>query len=123
GLRGDKQPPDKDALKAYEAATKGMAEEFVNITMKSGLYTTVREGTPADARRRRMRLKNFKALPTFAPGFLKYPAQPTIERLGQIKAPTLVIIGSDDAQSLKKIADTPAAGVPGPRKVVLPRPR
>jgi len=120
GLRGDKQPPDKDALKAYEAATKGMAEEFVNITMKSGLYTTVRERTPAYTRLRQMMLENFKALPTFAPGFLKYPAQPTIERLGQIKAPTLVIIGSDDAQSLKNVADTLAAGIPGARKVVIP---
>jgi len=120
GLRGDKQPPDKDALKAYEAATKGMAEEFVNITMKSGLYTTVREGTPAYTRLRQMMLENFKAVPTFAPGFLKYPVQPTIERLGQIKAPTLVIIGSDDAQSLKNIADTLAAGIPGARKVVIP---
>jgi len=117
GLRGDKQPPDKDALKAYEAATKGMAEEFVNITMNSGLYTTVREGTPAYARLRQMMLENFKALPTFAPGFLKYPAQPTIERLGQIKAPTLVVIGGEDAQSLKNVADTLAAGIPGARKV------
>jgi pimeloyl-ACP methyl ester carboxylesterase len=120
GLRGDKQPPDKDALKAYEAATKGMAEEFVNVTMKSGLYATVREGSPAYARLRQMMLENFKAVSTFAPGFLKYPAQPTIERLGQIKAPTLVIIGSDDAQSLQNVADTLAAGIPGTRKVVIP---
>jgi 3-oxoadipate enol-lactonase len=120
GLRGDKQSPDKDALKAYEAATKGMAAEFVNVIMKSGLYTTVREGTPAYARLRQMVLENFKALPTFAPGFLKYPAQPTIERLGQIKAPTLVIIVGEDAQSLKNVADTLATGIPGARKVVIP---
>lgn len=61
-----------------------------------------------------------KAVSTFAPGFLKYPAQPTIERLGQIKAPTLVIIGGEDAQSLKNVADTLAAGIPGARKVVIP---
>ena len=120
GLRGDKQPPDKDAMKAYEAASKGIAEEFVNVIMKSGLYATVREGTPAYARLRQMMLENFKAVSTFAPGFLKYPAQPTIERLGQIKAPTLVIIGGEDAQSLKNVADTLAAGIPGARKVVIP---
>jgi 3-oxoadipate enol-lactonase len=120
GLRGDKQPPDKDAMKAYEAASKGIAEEFVNVTMKLGLYAAVREGTPAYARLRQMMLENFKAVSTFAPGFLKYPAQPTIERLGQIKAPTLVIIGGEDAQSLKNVADTLAAGIPGARKVVIP---
>lgn len=120
GLRGDKQPPDQDAMKAYEAASKGIAEEFVNVVMKSGLYAAVREGTPAYARLRQMMLENFKALPTFAPGFLKYPEQPTIERLGQIKAPTLVIVGGEDAQSLKNIADTLVAGIPGARKLVIP---
>ena len=120
GLRGDKQPLDKDAMKAYEAYSKGIAEEYVNVIMKSGLYATVREGTPTYARLRQMMLDNFKALSTLAPGFLKYPAQPTIERLGQIKAPTLVIIGGEDAQSLKNVADTLAAGIPGARKVVIP---
>ena len=120
GLRGDKQPPDKDALRAYEAATKGNAEEFVNVTMATGLYSAVREGTPAYARLRQMMLENFKAVSTFAPGFLKYPEQPTLERLGQVKARTLVIIGSEDAQSLKNVADTLAAGIPGARKIVIP---
>jgi 3-oxoadipate enol-lactonase len=117
GLRGDKQPPDKDAIRAYEAATRGNAEEFVNVIMKSGLYAAVREDTPAYTRLRQMLLENFKAVPTFAPGFLKYPAQPTIDRLSQIKAPTLVVIGGEDAQSLKNVADTLAAGIPGARKV------
>jgi 3-oxoadipate enol-lactonase len=120
GLRGDKQPPDEDAVKAYVAAIKGNAEEFVNVTMKSGLYATVREGTPAYSRLRQMMLENFKALSTLAPGFLKYPVLPTIERLGQIKAPTLVIIGGEDTQSLKNVADTLAAGIPGARKLVIP---
>lgn len=120
GLRGDKQPPDKDAIKAYGAATKGNVEEFVNVTMKSALYAAVREGTPAYAHLRQMMLENFKAVSTFAPGFLKYPAQPTIERLGQIKTPTLIIIGGEDAQPLKNVADTLVAGIPGARKVVIP---
>ncbi|HSE38027.1 MAG TPA: alpha/beta fold hydrolase [Blastocatellia bacterium] len=121
GLRGDKQPPDMDAIKAYyEAVSKGIAEEFVNVTMKSGLYAAVREGTPTYARLRQMMLDNFKALPTFRPGFLKYPETPTIERLGSIRAPTLVVIGGEDAQSLKNVADTLAGRIPGARKVVIP---
>jgi hypothetical protein len=69
------------------AYSKGIAEEYVNVIMKSGLYATVREGTPAYARLRQMILENFKALSTLAPGFLKYPAQPTIERLARSKRP------------------------------------
>jgi pimeloyl-ACP methyl ester carboxylesterase len=120
GLRGDKQPPDKAAMKAYEAASKGIAEEFVNVTMKSGLYAAVREGTPAYARLRQMMLENFKAVSTLRPGFLQYPVPETIERLGSIRAPTLVVIGGEDAQSLKNVADTLTAGIPGARKVVIP---
>lgn len=120
GLRGDKQPPDKDVIRAYEAASKGIAEEFVNVTMKSGLYAAVREGTPTYARLRQMMLDNFKAVSTFRPGFLKYPETPTIERLGSIRTPTLVVIGGGDAQSLKNVADILAGQIPGARKVVIP---
>ncbi|MDQ5836933.1 MAG: alpha/beta hydrolase, partial [Acidobacteriota bacterium] len=50
----------------------------------------------------------------------KYPEPPTAERLGSIKAPTLVVIGGEDAPNLKNIADTLASGIPGARKVVVP---
>jgi 3-oxoadipate enol-lactonase len=119
GLRGDQQPPDKEAVKAYQAANEG-AEAFVNATMKTALYAAVREGTRTYARLRQMMLDNFKALSTLAPGFLKYPEPKTIERLGSIRAPTLVVIGSRDAQSLKNIAETLATKIPGARKAVIP---
>ncbi len=120
GLRGDKQPPNESAIKAYEAAVKGDAKAFVDVTMKSGLYSAVREGTSTYVRLRQMMLDNFKAVSTFRPGFLKYPEPQTIERLGSIRAPTLVVIGGEDAQSLKNIADTLAGGIPGARKVAIP---
>lgn len=104
GLRGDTQPPAKDQISAWEAALRGDAETFVKITMQSGLYNGVRPGTVIYTRLRQMLFDNFKAVSTFRPGFLKYPEPPTIERLGSIKAPTLVVIGSRDAQTLKNIA-------------------
>ena len=119
GLRGDKQPRDKEAITAYHAASQG-AEAFVSASMKTSLYAAVRPNTVAYARLRQMMLDNFKALPTFVPGFLKYPQQKTIERLGNIHAPTLVVIGSEDSQTLKNIADTLQTKVPGARKVVIP---
>jgi pimeloyl-ACP methyl ester carboxylesterase len=121
GLRGDKQPPPKDAAAAWEAMGRG-AEAFADANMKRELYAAVRPGTAAHARLRRMALDNFKALPTFRPGFLKYPERPTAERLADIKAPTLVIIGSRDGRNLLNIADTLAKGIPGARKVVIPGP-
>lgn len=119
GLRGDKQPPDKDAMKAYEAASQG-AEAFANAVMKTDLYAAVPNDGTAHARLRLMLLDNFKALSTLRPGFLKYPERKTIERLGDIRVPTLVVIGSKDAQSLKNIAETLTTKIPGARKVVIP---
>jgi pimeloyl-ACP methyl ester carboxylesterase len=118
GLRGDPQPPDKQAIEAYQAASRG-AEAFVNATMMTSLYTAVRPGNPAYDRLRQMMLDNFKALPTFVPGFWKYPPKTTFERLKDIHTPTLVVIGSEDSQTLKNIADRLATNIPGASKVVI----
>jgi 3-oxoadipate enol-lactonase len=66
-----------------------------------------------------MLLDNFKAISTFRPGFLKYPEPPTIERLGSINAPTLVVIGSRDARNLKNIALLLARKIHHARMVVI----
>ena len=79
----------------------------------------MRPGTGAHARLRRMLLDNFKALPSLRPGLIKYPDPPTAERLSDIKAPTLVLVGSRDGANLRNIADALARGIPGARKVVI----
>jgi pimeloyl-ACP methyl ester carboxylesterase len=116
GLRGDKQPPPKDTAAAVEAMSRG-AEAFADATMTRELYAAVRPGSDAYKLLRRMLLDNFKALSTFR--LMKSPEPPTAERLGQIKAPTLVVIGGRDGTNLLNIADTIAAGVPGARKVTI----
>lgn len=118
GLRGDKQPPPKDAAAALEAMSKG-AEAFADATLKRELYAAVRPGTEAYALLRRMLLDNFKALSTRPPGILKYPETPTAERLADIRAPTLVLIGSRDGRNLLNIADTLASKIPGARKLFI----
>lgn len=119
GLRGDKQPPAKEQISAWEAALRGDVETFVKITMESDLYNGARPGTPTYMRLRQMLVENFKAIPTFRPGFLKYPEPPTLERLGNINIPTLVVIGSRDAQTLKNIALTLATKIPHARTVTI----
>lgn len=119
GLRGDKQQPGKDQISAWEAALRGDLETFVKITMQSDLYNGVHPGTVSYTRLRQMLLDNFKAIPTFRPGFLKYPEPPTIERLASINTPTLVVIGTRDAQSLKNIALMLAKKIPHARMFVI----
>ena len=118
GLRGDKQPPPADAAAAVEAMGRG-AEAFADASMRRELYTAVRPGTAEHALLRRMLLDNFKALSALRPGFIKYPDTPTADRLADIKAPTLVLIGSRDGRNLLNIADTLASSIPGARKVLI----
>jgi pimeloyl-ACP methyl ester carboxylesterase len=66
-----------------------------------------------------MLLDNFKTISTPRPGFVKYPEPPTAERLDRIKAPTLVVIGGEDAPNIKNIADTLASRIHGARKVTI----
>ena len=118
GLRGDKQPPPGDAAAAIEAMGRG-AEAFADASMRRELYAAVRPGSAAHALLRRMLLDNFKALPSLRPGLIKYPDTPTADRLADIRAPTLVLIGSRDGRNLLNIADTLAANIPGARKVII----
>lgn len=119
GLRGDQQPTPADAARAAEAMSRG-AEAFADATMARALYAAVRPGTAAYRRLRQMLLDNFNALSTSRPGLVNYPERTTAERLSEIKVPTLVVIGGEDAPNLKNIADTLASQIPGARKVTIP---
>jgi pimeloyl-ACP methyl ester carboxylesterase len=45
---------------------------------------------------------------------------PAAERLGELRAPTLIVIGAADVEDLHAIADRLAAGIPNARKEVVP---
>jgi pimeloyl-ACP methyl ester carboxylesterase len=79
----------------------------------------VRERPAAREAMRRMMVENFKADAYIRAGLPQSPEPPTAERLGQIKAPTLVVVGSLDGGNIRSIADTLASKIPGARKVVI----
>jgi len=45
---------------------------------------------------------------------------PAIQRLGEVLAPTLVLVGEHDGPDFQGIADALAAGIPRARREVLP---
>ena len=45
---------------------------------------------------------------------------PAIDRLGEIRAPTLVVVGDGDVPHILATADLLAAGIPGARKTIMP---
>jgi pimeloyl-ACP methyl ester carboxylesterase len=101
GLRGDRQPPDEKSLNAYRVGAREGADKYFEAFLESDLLAGVRRRPDARARMRTMMVENFKALAYLAPGTLLYPATPTADRLGDIKAPTLVVIGSLDGAALR----------------------
>ena len=54
------------------------------------------------------------------PGWIVPVKPPTIERLGEIAAPTLVIVGELDVPDFQAIAEVLASGIRGAKKVVIP---
>lgn len=120
GLRGDKQPPDEKSMNAYRVGAAEGPEKYFEAFLQADLLAGLRDRPKAREAMRRMMVENHKALAYLRAGLSQSPEPPTIERLGQIKAPTLVIIGSLDSVNLRNIADTLASKIPGARKVVIP---
>jgi len=109
GLRGDTQPPDEKSLNAYRVGGREGADRYFDAFLQADLLAGVRNRPAARERMRLMMTDNFKALAYLAPGTL----------LSDIRAPTLVMIGSLDSPILWHIADTIASKVPGARKVTI----
>lgn len=119
GLRGAKLPPDEKAAAARRvAASEGMGRYFEEF-LKSDMLAGVRERPAAREAMRRMMVENYKADAYIRAGLPQSPEPPTAQRLGQIKAPTLVVVGSLDAKNAQDVADMLTAGIPGARKVVI----
>lgn len=119
GLRGDTQPPDEKTTNAYRTGAREGAEKYFEAFLEADLLAGVRDRPAARAAMHRMMVDNFKALTYLTSGYIQYPEAKTVDRLGQIKAPTLVVVGSIDGKNLRNIADTLSSKIPGAHKVVI----
>jgi pimeloyl-ACP methyl ester carboxylesterase len=121
GLRGAQLPADERLVAVYRSSQQDGAEKYADKQLALPFFAAA---TPSNARARarlrEMLVFNFKALSTLTPGVVQNPNPPTIERLADVRAPTLVIIGSIDHPNLIAIADILHTKIPGARKVVMP---
>ena len=120
GLRGAGLPPDEKAAAARRVGETEGAEKYFEAFMQSDLLAGLRTRPKAREAMRRMMVENYKANAYISAGHSQSPEPPTAERLGQLKAPTLVVVGNLDGKNLQIIADTLAAKIPGARKVTIP---
>lgn len=120
GLRGNPSPPDREMEAVWQAIQSRDEKKVVAAYLDTSLYAGVRQGRRhARERLTRMLADNLNGLESLRPGFIKYPQPETFHRLGDVRAPTLVVIGSIDSPTLRAIADTLKAKIPGASKVVI----
>jgi 3-oxoadipate enol-lactonase len=79
------------------------------------LWCPLRSGN--DVRQRRVARENLNA--ARAEELADVVEQRAIDRLGEIRVPTLVLVGDRDVPEMLRLADILATGIPGARKVIL----
>jgi 3-oxoadipate enol-lactonase len=72
---------------------------------------------PADSAARRIAMDNVAAL-SIDESLLE-PPRPAVERLGDVHAATMIVVGDHDLEEIHRIADRLATGIPGASKRVV----
>jgi 3-oxoadipate enol-lactonase len=118
GLSGFSFSPDTDFWASLEAAQAGDGEKVADLWLKSG-YMAPAMGNPKIAPRiRQLSVENaHQFMDNFL--FARRLKPPAIERLPQIHAPTLVIVGNRDVNDIHEIAGLLYARIPGAKEIVI----
>jgi 3-oxoadipate enol-lactonase len=122
GLRGYQGGKNEQALAVYKAAEEpGGKEKAIAMWLEHPFFATGRNNPLYQQRMRQMLSDNFKYWgPTPQPIVVNWPTpQPSIERLSDIKARTLIIVGDRDFQNILAIADILKEKIAGAQKVVI----
>ena len=116
GLRGFPSSPSEQLKAAYRALYTN-DPDGIDKLLDTGLGAVTSE---ARSKMRLMLNQNVRRALGADGKLVQWPMPPTIERLPQIHAPTLVLIGTDDEPDLIAIADLLAQKIPSATKIVLP---
>jgi pimeloyl-ACP methyl ester carboxylesterase len=119
GLSGFQWSKDEkrydDMLKAAQA---GQIDKVTDLWLTSGYLAPAMEKPALAARLRQLTLDNYRnwlANPLLARSI----DPPAIKRLEQIKAPTLLMVGSRDVPDIQEIVKTLKTGIPHAKEVVI----
>ena len=121
GLRGHPSARNEKSVAVQKAAEEQGMEKAIEMWLDHPFFATGKKNPAYVQRMRRMLAENFRYWgPTPSPIMVTWPTRPSIERLSEIKAPTLIIVGEQDAPNIRAIADTLEARIEGAKKVVIP---
>ncbi len=119
-LRGYQSPRNEKTVAIYRAAEEQGMEKAIEMWMEHQLFATGKSNPDYQRRMRAMLADNFRTWgPTPAPIVWNWPQTPSIERLSEIKKPTLIIIGDRDVSNIVAIADVLQSKITGATKVVI----
>jgi pimeloyl-ACP methyl ester carboxylesterase len=120
-LRGYQGPPNQSARAIYQAAEIVGMKRAIDMWLDDPLFATGKNDPRFERRMRQMLADNYKYWgPTPTHFGLIWPKTPSIDRLGEIKAPTLVITGAEDTVTIREIGDIIQSKIPGARRIVMP---
>ncbi|HEX8368654.1 MAG TPA: alpha/beta hydrolase [Pyrinomonadaceae bacterium] len=120
GLRGDKSPRSAQSAAVYQAADEKGMKTAIEMWMKHPFFVAGKTNAEFRRRSEQMLIDNYKYWgPTPEPIPLTWSKQMTIDRLSEIKAPALVIVGDKDLSFILTIADTLATKIGGAKKEVI----
>lgn len=121
GLRGSTAPRNEKARAVYKLAETEGRDKAIDAWMENEFFVTGKQNSPAYEERMRAMLRdNYKTWgPTPTQIVWNWPKQQTMERLGNIRAPTLVIIGDRDAPGILVNAEAYRSKIPGAQTVVM----
>jgi 3-oxoadipate enol-lactonase len=120
GYRATASTALRDELNAaYERGDKERAVELSLQMWTDGPQRTPDQVDPDVRERLRAMTVHTFDLPDVEP-WLQALEPPAVDRLAEIKAPTLFVVGDQDVEDISKIGDLIVANVPGAQRAVIP---
>jgi pimeloyl-ACP methyl ester carboxylesterase len=120
GLTGFAFNENDEAVKAMLArAQSGDAQGAMDLWLQHPMMASAMARPALAPRIRQIARDNAKIWTALAVGE-RVPAPPAIKRLGEIRAPTLLIVGERDVPDIQKIVKLLASGVRGARTETIP---
>ena len=122
GLSGDDTPDDEASMRlleqAEEAFKAGDLERATDLQLQ--VWTPLHTDPQTDRRIRDIAMDN-RSVDTLDWSLAQRLDPPAAGRLGEVRVPTLVILGERDVPPMAVIGDKLAAGIRGATKVVIPK--
>jgi 3-oxoadipate enol-lactonase len=122
-LRGYQSPRNEKTVAVGKAAEERGMQSAIELWLEHPFFATARSNAAYQSRMRSMLADNFRYWGPWGPELksvvVTWPKPATIERLSEIRAPTLIVVGDKDAANILAIADLLAAKIAGSRKIVI----